>query len=64
MFIGQGELEEDVRNLVNAKKLQENVLFLGLRTDVPACFKQWMFLCYHLDLKGWELYTLKLKRQV
>lgn len=36
MFIGQGELEEDVRNLVNAKELQENVLFLGLRTDVPA----------------------------
>lgn len=35
MFIGQGELEEDVHNLVNAKGLQEDVLFLGLRTDVP-----------------------------
>lgn len=35
MFVGQGELEEEVRTLVRDKGLERNVLFLGLRTDVP-----------------------------
>ena len=35
MFVGQGELEEEIRRLVQAKGLTDSVLFLGLRTDVP-----------------------------
>ena len=35
MFIGQGELEEEIRRMVQAKGLTDSVLFLGLRTDVP-----------------------------
>lgn len=64
MFIGQGELEEDVRNLVNAKNCRKTFYSWDYVQMYRLCFKQWMFLCYHLDLKGWELYTLKLKRQV
>ena len=35
LFVGQGELEAEVYELVNKKGLGENVFFLGLRTDVP-----------------------------
>ena len=35
MFVGQGELEEETRRMVQAKGLTDSVLFLGLRTDVP-----------------------------
>lgn len=35
MFVGQGELEEEIRRLVQTKGLTDSVLFLGLRTDVP-----------------------------
>ena len=35
MFVGQGELEEAIRRLVQTKGLTDSVLFLGLRTDVP-----------------------------
>lgn len=35
MFVGQGELEEEIRRLVKTKGLTDSVLFLGLRTDVP-----------------------------
>ena len=35
MFVGQGELEEEVCTLVRDKGLEQNVLFLGLRSDVP-----------------------------
>lgn len=35
MFVGQGELEEEVRSLVKSRGLEQEVLFLGLRTDVP-----------------------------
>lgn len=35
LFVGQGELEDEVRMMVKEKGLEQNVLFLGLRTDVP-----------------------------
>lgn len=35
IFVGQGELEDEVRKMVKEKGLEQNVLFLGLRTDVP-----------------------------
>lgn len=35
IFVGQGELEDEVRKMVQEKGLEQNVLFLGLRTDVP-----------------------------
>lgn len=35
LFVGQGELEAEVHELVNKKGLGEDVFFLGLRTDVP-----------------------------
>ena len=35
LFVGQGEFEAEVHELVNKKGLGEDVFFLGLRTDVP-----------------------------
>lgn len=35
LFVGMGELEDEVRRIVKEKGLEHNVLFLGLRTDVP-----------------------------
>lgn len=35
LLIGKGELEEDVRKLVQRKGLTDSVLFLGVRKDVP-----------------------------
>ena len=35
MLVGEGELFDDVKALVKQKKLENNVLFLGLRKDVP-----------------------------
>lgn len=36
VLIGAGELEKSIRNYVKEKKLTSKVLFLGLRSDVPA----------------------------
>lgn len=35
VFVGQGELEDEVRSLVLEKGLEKDVLLLGLRADVP-----------------------------
>ena len=35
IFVGQGELEDEVRRMVKEKGMEQNVMFLGLRTDVP-----------------------------
>lgn len=34
-FIGQGETMEEMKEIVNQKRLQNSILFLGLRNDVP-----------------------------
>ncbi len=35
LFIGGGEMEDEVRNKIHAEGLQQSVQMLGLRTDVP-----------------------------
>ncbi len=36
MLIGEGELEQDVKNKVKALAIEKSVMFLGLRKDTPA----------------------------
>lgn len=36
VFVGEGELENSIKEKVNALGLSENVVFLGLRKDVPC----------------------------
>ena len=36
LFIGEGQLEKDLKSQVNRLKLNENIYFLGTRSDVPA----------------------------
>lgn len=35
MLIGKGELENDIKNCVDNLELNEKVLFLGIRKDIP-----------------------------
>lgn len=35
MLVGRGELEENIRNQVNECNMNDSVLFLGVRNDVP-----------------------------
>lgn len=35
LFIGKGELENDIKNCVDNLELNEKVLFLGIRKDIP-----------------------------
>jgi glycosyltransferase EpsF len=35
LFAGQGDLKEDLEQQVKAKGLEQDILFLGLRTDIP-----------------------------
>lgn len=35
LLVGKGELEPDIRNLVNIYNINENVLFIGTRNDIP-----------------------------
>lgn len=39
ILIGEGSLEEEVKEKVLSKKMQDNVLFLGLRDDIPELLK-------------------------
>lgn len=36
LLIGQGELENEIRNKINEVGLENNVKFLGIRKDIPA----------------------------
>ncbi len=38
ILVGNGELEEEIREKVHSMKLESNVLFLGLRSDVHKLF--------------------------
>jgi glycosyltransferase EpsF len=37
LFVGDGILRKEVTGLVNSYKLDEQVIFLGLRDDIPEC---------------------------
>ncbi|MBR6621516.1 MAG: glycosyltransferase family 1 protein [Bacteroides sp.] len=36
LLIGDGELKEKIKNLVNKYHLDNNIMFLGIRNDIPA----------------------------
>jgi glycosyltransferase involved in cell wall biosynthesis len=40
VLIGKGELEDDIKKYVAEKSLQDKILFLGFRTDIPILFPE------------------------
>ncbi|HFC9253831.1 glycosyltransferase family 1 protein [Enterococcus faecium] len=36
LLVGNGELEEEILDLIKEKKIQEDVIFTGIRSDVPS----------------------------
>ncbi len=38
LVVGSGSLEQELRNLVTAKEVEDRVFFLGTRTDLPELF--------------------------
>ncbi len=45
ILVGSGPLEQEIKNLVNTKNLQEKVLFLGVRKDVAALYQVFDIFC-------------------
>lgn len=39
ILIGEGSLEEEIKKIALSKKIQKNVLFLGVRDDIPELLK-------------------------
>ncbi|QZE12884.1 glycosyltransferase [Halosquirtibacter laminarini] len=39
LIVGSGHLEAELKNKVNQLGLQDNIKFLGIRTDIPVLFK-------------------------
>lgn len=52
LLVGKGELEDNIKNIVNKEGLEDNVKFLGVRDDVPELLQAADVLCFPSFFEG------------
>ena len=62
LLIGEGSLFQAMQEKAQNMGIADTVIFYGVTYDIPECFKRWICLFFHRDLRGLELQQSKHKQ--